>query len=352
MYNNLKYLFFFFVFLSYSGISQTKYSNEFLKIGAGARSLSLSKAVVASSANSSSVYWNPSALVDLSKTEIELMHASYFSGIANYDQLSYAKKVNETEAVGFMLLRFGVDDIMNTSNLIDNEGNVDYNQIELFSAADYAFLFSYARKEVFKGFDAGGNLKLIYRQIGDFAKAWGFGFDLSTQKQFGKWKVAAIARDASSTYNSWVFNMENFEDVYNQTGNELPENSSELTLPSLQTGIARNIHINDNFTAHTELDFVVHIDGKRNTLISLDNISLNPHFGTEIRYKELVDFRFGIGDFTKETDFNNEKYFTMQPNIGIGFQFDNIRIDYALTNLGGQSTGLYSNLFSLRYILK
>ena len=120
MYNNLKYLFFFFVFLSYSGISQTKYSNEFLKIGAGARSLSLSKAVVASSANSSSVYWNPSALVDLSKTEIELMHASYFSGIANYEQFSYAKKLNETEAVGFMLLRFGVDDIMNTSNLIDN----------------------------------------------------------------------------------------------------------------------------------------------------------------------------------------------------------------------------------------
>lgn len=352
MYNNLKYLFFFFVFLSYSGISQTKYSNEFLKIGAGARSLSLSKAVVASSANSSSVYWNPSALVDLSKTEIELMHASYFSGIANYEQFSYAKKVNETEAVGFMLLRFGVDDIMNTSNLIDNEGNVDYNQIELFSAADYALLFSYARKDVFKGFDAGGNLKLIYRQIGDFAKAWGFGFDLSTQKQFGKWKVAAITRDASSTYNSWVFNMENFADVYNQTGNELPENSSELTLPSLQTGIARNIHINDNFTAHTELDFVIHIDGERNTLISSDNISLNPHFGTEIRYRDLVDFRFGIGDFTKETDFNNEKYFTMQPNIGVGFQFNNIRIDYALTNLGDQSTGLYSNLFSLRYTLK
>ena len=42
----------------------------------------------------------------------------------------------------------------------------------------------------------------------------------------------------------------------------------------------------------------------------------------------------------------------MQPNIGIGFQFDNIRIDYALTNFGDQSTGLYSNLFALRYTLK
>lgn len=349
MYNNLKYLFFFFVFLSFTGISQTKYSNEFLKIGAGARSLSLSKAVVASSVNSSSVYWNPSALVDLPETEIELMHASYFAGIANFDQLSYAKKVNDTEAVGFMLLRFGVDDIMNTSNLIDNEGNVDYNQIELFSAADYAFLFSYARKDVFNGFDAGGNVKLIYRQIGDFAKSWGFGFDFSTQKQFDKWKVAAIARDASSTYNSWVFNMEKFEEIYQQTGNELPENSSEITLPSLQTGIARIIHINDNFTAHTELDFDVHFDGGRNTLISSERISFNPHFGTEIRYKKVLDFRFGIGDITKETDFNNEKYFTIQPNIGMGFKFDNIRIDYALTNLGDQSAGLYSNLFSLRY---
>ena len=109
----LKLLFSFFTLLSLSGISQTKYSNEFLQIGAGARSLSLSKAVVASSANSSSIYWNPSSLVDLSKTEIELMHASYFAGIANFDQFSYARKVNETDAVGVMLLRFGVDDIPN-----------------------------------------------------------------------------------------------------------------------------------------------------------------------------------------------------------------------------------------------
>ena len=31
------------------------------------------------------------------------------------------------------MLRFGIDDIMNTTNLIDNEGNIDYNNIELFS---------------------------------------------------------------------------------------------------------------------------------------------------------------------------------------------------------------------------
>ena len=347
----LKLLFFFFVLLSFSGISQKKYSNEFLQIGAGARSLSLSKAVVASSANSSSIYWNPSSLVDLTESEIEFMHASYFAGIANFDQISYAKKVNETDAVGVMLLRFGVDDIMNTANLIDNEGNVDYNRIELFSAADYAFLFSYAKKDLYKGFDVGGNMKIIYRQIGDFATSWGFGFDISTQKEFGKWKFGAISRDATSTFNSWMFNMENFEEVYFQTGNELPENSSEITLPSVQTGVSRRYNINEEFSAHSELDLDVHFDGKRNTLWSNSRLSVNPHFGTEIRFKDLIAFRFGLGDFSRETDFQNEEYISVQPNIGLGFHFENIRIDYALTNLGDQSTGLYSNLFSLRYTL-
>ena len=351
MCNKPKYLFFFYTFLSFLGFAQTKYSNEFLKIGAGARSLSMSKAVVASSPNSSSVYWNPSSLVDLSNSEIELMHASYFAGIANFDQLSYAQKVNEVEAVGLMIIRFGVDDIMNTSNLIDNEGNVDYNRIELFSTADYAFLFSYAKENVFIGFDVGGNAKIIYRQIGGFAKSWGFGFDISTQKELGRWKFAAIARDATSTYNSWIFNTEQFEDIYNQTENELPQNSTELTLPSVQAGIARFIKINNNFSTHSELDLEFHIDGRRNTFISSNNLSINPHFGTEIKYKNLIDFRFGIGDVSRETDFDNTEFISVQPNIGLGFHFENIRIDYALTNLGNQSSGLYSNLFSLRYSL-
>ena len=33
---------------------------------------------------------------------------------------------------------FGVDDILNTTELIDSEGNVDYNRIQLFSAARQA----------------------------------------------------------------------------------------------------------------------------------------------------------------------------------------------------------------------
>ena len=275
------------------------------------------------------------------------MHASYFAGIANFDQISYVQRSNKQDAVGLMILRFGVDDIMNTSELIDNQGNLDYNRIDLFSTADYAFFFSYAKKDAFKGFNVGGNLKIIYRHIGNFAHSWGFGFDLSAQKDIGNWKIGVISRDATSTFNSWIFNMQEFEEVYLQTGNELPENSSEITLPSLQAGVARFFSINNNLSAHIEIDLDVHVDGQRNTLYSNDIISLNPHFGSEIVFKEIIDFRFGVGGIRKEIDFNEKKYISASPNIGLGIKLSNIKIDYALTNLLGQSSGLYSNIFSL-----
>ena len=41
--------------MNFIGFSQIKYSNDFLQIGAGARSLSLSKSVVANSINSSAI---------------------------------------------------------------------------------------------------------------------------------------------------------------------------------------------------------------------------------------------------------------------------------------------------------
>jgi 16S rRNA A1518/A1519 N6-dimethyltransferase RsmA/KsgA/DIM1 with predicted DNA glycosylase/AP lyase activity len=37
-----------------------------------------------------------------------------------------------------------------------------------------------------------------------------------------------------------------------------------------------------------------------------------------------------------------------QPNIGLGFRYKGIQIDYALTNLAGQNSTLYSNVFSVK----
>ena len=124
-----------------------KYSNEFLAIGIGADALGLANSVVAQTGNVNSGYWNPAGLVKCDKwLEVGLMHSEYFAGIAKYDYLGLSHSLDDKSTVGFSAIRFAVDDIPNTTQLIDNNGNIDYDRITTFTAADYAFLFSYARQ--------------------------------------------------------------------------------------------------------------------------------------------------------------------------------------------------------------
>ena len=113
--------------------------------------------------------------------EISIMHANYFANIASFNFISYAKKIDDDSAFGASLIRFGVDDILDTTQLIDDRGNINYDRIELFSAADYAFLLSYARTNKLLNINYGINAKVIRRIIGDFANSWGFGFDFGIQ---------------------------------------------------------------------------------------------------------------------------------------------------------------------------
>ena len=162
------------------GLSQTvrKYSNEFLQIGVGARGLAMSNAQVATTADVYSNYYNPAGLVNIPNTfQVGIMHSEYFAGIAKYDYVSIAVPVQpQKRVIGFSFFRFGVDDIPNTLFLVQPDGSVDYSKITSFSAADYAFQFHYSQVLPVKGLSIGGSVKMIYRQIGHFAKAFGFGF--------------------------------------------------------------------------------------------------------------------------------------------------------------------------------
>ena len=128
-------------------VAQSKYSNEFLNLGIGAKGLSLANTGVSMVNDVTASYWNPAGLANVEKKyELSLMHAAYFAGIANYDYLGITYRIDEKQSVGFTLVRFGVDGIPNTTQLIDNQGNINYNRITYFSAVDWAALFSYGRK--------------------------------------------------------------------------------------------------------------------------------------------------------------------------------------------------------------
>ena len=326
-----------------------KYSNEFLAIGVGARSLGMANAQTGITNDVTSAYWNPAGLAHQSSDmQIGLMHNEYFAGIAKYDYGGFSMRLDTAATVGISFIRMGIDDIPNTINLYDNQGNINYNRITKFSAADYAIMFSYARKSKVKGLSYGGNVKLIYRQIGSFARAYGFGLDVGVQYRTGKWLLGAMARDITSTFNAWTFDLsQDMQDVFLATGNEIPENSLEVTLPRLNLGAGRYFKISDNFSSIVALDMDVTFDGKRNTLIKSNPISVDPKLGVEFGFKDIVFVRGGIRNIQEQTDFGGKSSISVEPNFGVGIRIKKmVSIDYALTNIG--DSYLYSNVFSLR----
>jgi hypothetical protein len=333
-----------------SQINTPKYSNEFLNIGVGARSLAMSNSVITSTNSAMSAYLNPANLIkNENDIQIGLMHAEYFAGIAKYDFGSIAKRIDYKSSFGFSFLRFGVDNIPNTSELIDAQGNVNYDRVSYFSAADLAFIGSYARK-LNTYLSVGGSAKVINRKAGDFASAWGFGIDLSSTYIKNDWSFALVAKDITSTFNVWKYQLSNeMISTFISTGNELPQNGIELTLPKLILGVSKEFHLKNNINFLIELNTDISTDGKRNVLISGNPFSIDPHFGAEISIKNIVFVRAGVGNIQKTPDLTNKIIYTIQPNLGLGINIKGIEIEYALTDIGDVSIAEYSNIFSLKF---
>jgi len=276
------------------------------------------------------------------------MHAEYFAGIAKYDYAGLAAPIDATRTVGFSFIRFAIDDIIDSTELIDADGNIDYDKLKSFSAADYAFMFTYSKKTKIEGFRYGVNAKVVHRKVGDFASAWGFGLDVGVQYDKNKWKFGAMGRDITSTFNAWNFNTEKLEDVFTQTGNEIPENGLEITLPKLILGASYKTYIKEKFSIEPEVNIDVTFDGKRNVLVKSDPISIDPKFGVEFGYSDFIFLRGGVGNVQEIKDFDGTTSTSVQPNFGLGVKIKNVSIDYALTNIGQVGETLYSNIFSLR----
>lgn len=346
-----KYFLVLIIFVSAQISAQTfrNYSNEFLNIGVDAASLGMSKSVVATSSGVNSMYWNPAGLVNIEDYEGSLMHASYFAGIANYNFAAIALPIDNESAIGISIIRFGVDNILNTTELIDNQGNINFNNISLFSAADYAFNIAYARNLIHKDIHFGINAKVIRRVIGDFASSWGFGFDAGIQFERKNWKFGLMVRDITTTYNTWSFDETEFDKIKNSIpgqNQELPK-TSEITKPKVQFGIAKKFRVARDFHLLTEIDLNMRF-AQTNDIISTSFASIDPTFGFELDYTGLVYLRGGFGNIQNTTQFNGSKSLSLQPNFGVGFKYNGIEIDYALTNIGSVGNALYSNIFSIK----
>lgn len=350
----MKQLLPFFLFLALAAPTQAqKYSNEFLNIGISARAQAMGNAVIASTADVTAGYWNPAGLAAIpadAGLQIGAMHAEWFAGIGKYDYLGFAFPfANGKRRLGLSVIRFGIDGIPNTLSLFDEEGNVNYDNIVEFSAADYAVLAGMGQQTSFLGGNLalGGNIKIIHRIIGSFANSWGFGIDLAARLEKGPWRIGLVGRDLTSTFNAWTVNFtEEEKTVLLNTGNELPAISSlEISRPQILFG-AGYLFENGKVTVQPEVSLYVTTDGRRNTLVSGDPFSIDPSAGLEVGYNDFVFLRAGVNQFQQELSFDKGEFWSARPSIGVGLKLGIFTVDYAYTDLG-DSQNRYSHVVSL-----
>lgn len=330
-----------------------KYSNEFLSIGAGARGLAMGGAVVSNQNDVYAPMWNPAGLLGVERDwQGAAMHAEYFESIAKYDYMAYAKPIdNNGGTFGVSIIRLGVDNILNTTQLIDPEGNIDYDKITSFSQSDYAALLSYAfHPGGNQKLDVGVNAKLVYRNVGKFASGYGFGFDIGTiYHSDNGWTYGAVLKDVTTTVNFWTVNEKELSAVVNgEEFNPAPKDKLELTMPKLNLGLSRNFELNRDLNLLPEAGLAIDFT-KTPALLSTDFISITPYAGAELQFQDMVFVRVGVNRFQNVTDIENlKRKISFQPSAGIGIRYQGLTLDYAITNSGLGGSNFYSNFFSLK----
>lgn len=330
-----------------------KYSNEFLKIGAGARALAMGGAVITSQNDVYAPMWNPAGLIGIENDwQAAAMHAEYFQSIAKYDYIAFAKLVKENGVFALSIVRLGIDDILDTTRMIDSEGNIDYDKISTFSQADYAALVSYAfHPNHNENLDVGVNAKIVYRNVGKFANAFGFGFDVGANYRMDSgWNFGAVLKDATTTVNFWKINEDELSTIVNgEEFNPVPEDKMELSSPELNIGASRNFEITDKIELLPEIGMNVEFE-KTNSLLSTDFASITPFAGVEMKYQKMIFVRLGVNRFQTITDIEDlGRKLSFQPSAGLGIQYKGLTLDYAITNSGIGGSNLFSNFFSLKF---
>lgn len=326
------------------------YGADFLAGGVGGRALGMGGTHVALASDVSAGYWNPSGLGSLAYPEVAYMHAERFAGVVSFDYGSIAWPINSRSTIGISFFRSGVNDIKNTLDAWDPErdrprANPE-DHVTTFSAADAAFFLSYARS-IRPDLTLGASAKIIRRNIGDFANAWGYSFDIGARYRLGRFVVGANLQDAASMRQSWSVNQEKLANIEEVFGEALPQGGVEVVLPVARLGTGYVVEMGDN-SVTVGLDVDLAFDGQRSYALNTGDISYHPRLGAEYSYKGIVAVRAGVGDIRNSDRFG----WSASPTVGAGLRLNQLTVDYGFGDFAGLASDLgYSHRISARLVL-
>lgn len=321
------------------------YGADFLAGGVGGRALGMGGTHVALAHDVSAGYWNPAGLSGLSFPEVAYMHAERFAGVVSFDYGSMAVPINARSTFGLSFFRSGVNDIKNTLDAWDPERNAPRanpeDHISSFSAADMAFFLSYARM-LRDNLTVGVSAKVIRRNIGEFADAWGYSFDVGAQYRLGQIMFGVNLQDAAGMRQSWSVNQSELRNIEEVFGEDLPQGGVEVVLPVARLGSGYVAEFGDHSVvlgADVDLAF----DGQRSYAMSAGDISFHPRLGTEYNYRGIVALRAGLSNITA-----SERYgWNATPTVGAGLRMNQLTVDYGFGDFAGLESDLgYSHRIS------
>lgn len=339
----------------FSQNSLAKYGNDFLSVGAGARALGMGGAHSALANDVTAGYWNVAGLASLSTPEIIYMHSERFGGIVGYDYGAAAMPLSSGEAVvSISFFRQGVDNIANTLNAWDQnrgdnggpKGNPE-DFITKFSAADAAIFLSYAKKHS-ENLSYGASAKIINQRLGPFANAWGYSLDIGVQLKTDFADFGASIQDVTTMQKMWSVDKGEFEGFQEIFGDSIPSGQNEYVLPSVRFGAAKAFKVNDfDFVAAADMNLL--FENRQAYYLNISSMSIEPHIGAEVTYKNRISVRSGLTDFIDDP----ESGFSVSPTLGLGFKVAAFYIDYGFASFAGTSSTLgYTHRISLKFDLK
>jgi hypothetical protein len=242
-----------------------------LRMGVGARGLSMGSAYVAEAKDATAGYWNPAGLVDIEKASLTAMYSADMSSDRSYNYFGFGYTFN-FGTMGISWLNAGITDIKKFDG--------DDHYLGTFKDMDNVFLISYAYKYPDKSLSVGGSFKIVNQKIDDYNKTGvggdvGFKFHPTDNSALG-----VIVRDIGTQVNG------------------------ETVPTSIQVGVV--LYPLEGFTFPVDVTKTIH------------RSELAYHMGGEYAYEFCSSYwaklRAGV----------NDGRFT----IGTGFQFSKVMIDY------------------------
>ncbi len=282
-----------------------KYGGEDLSVGVGGRALGLGGAYSALAGDVTAGYWNPAGLTQLGYPQLALMHEQRFGGLVNFDFGAFALPLGATSTLGLSVIRFGVDDIHNTTNAwvdanhdgIVQSGEIDESKITSYNAAQWAFYLSYAGTAS-PAIAYGANLKILRRTLATTA-ATGIGFDLAVRyRATDALTLGANLQDVTTTLVAWN------------------DGTNEFITPTLKLGSAYRFSLLGGDLSPA-FDVDLRFENRRTASNAhLGAVSFDFHEGLEYAYQRTAAIRVGYSELATVT-------------VGAGLHISKLDIDYA-----------------------